>query len=115
MWSLTAEDANPLRGFTVLLRRRQELKHTWPIKSKAVQKMVQIGDNARCPECHEIGRVVWVSQDGKLAGIQCPRPHSQIVRGASILGSKARHQSKPERNMVFLMEIEIASTVSAKR
>jgi len=77
--------------------------------------MVQIGDNVRCPQCHEMGRVVWVSQDGKLVGVQCPGRHSQISRGHSKFGSNARPQTKPEKNMVFLMEIERSSPASGKR
>jgi len=77
--------------------------------------MVKIGDRARCPQCHEVGRVVWVSQDGKRAGIQCPGRHSQISRGHSKFGSNARPQTKPEKNMVFLMETEIATPASTPR
>jgi len=72
--------------------------------------MLKIGDNVRCPQCYEIGRVVWVSQDGKRAGIRCPGRHSQMSRGLSKLGSAARPQTKREKNMVFLMEIETVAT-----
>lgn len=77
--------------------------------------MLKIGDSVRCPQCHETGRVVWVSQDGKRAGIQCPGRHSQISRGHSKFGSDARPQTKREKNMVFLMEIERANPASIKR
>jgi hypothetical protein len=77
--------------------------------------MVQTGDNVQCPECHKMGRVVWISQDEKLAGIQCPRRHSQIIRGPSKFGSKKRPQTKPEKNTVFLIEIKRSSPASAKR
>jgi len=77
--------------------------------------MIKIGESVRCPQCHELGRVVWVSQDGKRAGIQCPGRHSQISRGHSKFGSNVRPQTKPEKNMVFLMEIEIATPVSTQR
>ena len=75
--------------------------------------MVKIGDHARCPQCNEVGRVVWVSQDGKRAGIQCPERHSQMSRGHSKFGSTARPQTKPEKNMVFLMEIETVATLTS--
>ena len=77
--------------------------------------MVKIGDNVRWPQCNEIGRVVWVSQDGKRAGIRCPRHHSQMSRGYSKFGSTARPQTKTQKNMVFLMDIEMATSVSAQR
>jgi len=77
--------------------------------------MVKIGDHARCPQCNEAARVVWVSQDGKLVGIQCPRHHSQMSRGLSKFGSTMRPQTKREKNMVFLMEMEMATPVSTQR
>ena len=75
--------------------------------------MVKIGDYARCPQCNEIGRVVWVSHDEKRAGIQCPRRHSQMSRGHSKLGSTARPQTKQDKNMVFLLEIETVATLAS--
>ncbi len=66
--------------------------------------MLKIDDRAKCPECNGISRVVWVSQDGKLAAIQCRRHHQQIARGPSIFGSTARPQTKPQKNMVFIVE-----------
>jgi len=54
-----------------------------------------------------MGRVVWVSQDGKTAGIQCSASHRQMSRSSSKLGSTARPQSKTDRNMVFLLEIKL--------
>ncbi len=51
--------------------------------------MLKLGDRARCPQCNEIGRVVWISKDEKRAGIQCPKRHNQMSRGPSKLGSTA--------------------------
>jgi hypothetical protein len=97
------------------LRRKQEQNHTWTIKRKAGYKMVQIGANVQCPECHKMGRIVWISQDKKLVGIQCPRRHSQIVRSHSRFGSNARPQTKLEKNMVFFMEIGRSFPASTER
>lgn len=77
--------------------------------------MVKIGDYIRCPQCNTIGRVVWVSQDEKRAGIRCPGHHSQLSRGLSKFGSTARPQTKSQKNMVFLMEIEMATSASIQR
>lgn len=77
--------------------------------------MVKVNDHVKCPQCNERSRVVWVSQDGKRAAIRCQRHHRQIVRGHSKFGSTARPQTKPQRNMVFLMEIEEATPAAAKR
>ncbi len=52
-----------------------------------------------------MSHVVWMSKDGKTAGIQCPASHSQMSRPSSLMGSKARPQSKAGRNMVFLVGI----------
>ena len=52
-----------------------------------------------------MSRVVWVSKDGKTAGVQCSAAHSQMSRPTSKLGSKSRPQSKSGRNMVFLISI----------
>jgi ribosomal protein L44E len=68
--------------------------------------MVNIGDHIKCPECSRMARVVWVSKDGKTAGIQCPATHRQLSRPNSKLGSTARPRSKTDRNMVFLMEVK---------
>ena len=70
------------------------------------QSIVNVGDHTKCPQCDRIGRVVWISQDKKTAGIQCPAVHRQMSRAESRLGSNARPQSKANRNMVFLVEIK---------
>jgi hypothetical protein len=70
------------------------------------KNIVNVGDHAKCPQCTRIGRVVWLSQDGQTAGIQCPATHRQMNRPDSRLGSNARPQSKPSKNMVFLMAIK---------
>ena len=72
---------------------------------KVTTKIVTISDQINCPKCSRMGRVVWVSKDGKTAGIQCPATHSQLSRPNSKLGSNARPQSKASRNMVFLTTI----------
>jgi hypothetical protein len=53
-----------------------------------------------------MGRVVWVSKDGKTAGIQCSANHRQASRPASKFGTVARPQSKNIKNMVFITEIK---------
>ena len=67
--------------------------------------MVAVGDHAKCPECNRIGRVVWVSKDGKKEGIRCPASHCQASRPDSMFGSTARPRTKSSRNMVFITEI----------
>ena len=67
----------------------------------------------KCPECGKVGRVVWVSQDGKGAAIRCPGNHHQLSRGPSQLGSALRPQNKPQRNIVFLTETDLVKTISS--
>jgi len=76
--------------------------------------MLKVDDRARCPQCNERSRVVWISQDGKRAAIQCPRCHSQISRGPSKFGSNARPQTKSQKNMVFIVETEEATPMVKK-
>jgi hypothetical protein len=74
---------------------------------------VKIGDHTKCPQCGRIGRVVWISQDGKRAGIQCSGHHSQMRRDHSKFGSTAGPQTKPEKNVVFLVETETVATLAS--
>jgi hypothetical protein len=70
------------------------------------EEIISLGDRTKCPQCEKIGRVVWISQDGKTAGIQCAAIHRQMNRPESKFGSNARPQSKANKNMVFLVEIK---------
>jgi hypothetical protein len=70
------------------------------------KNIINVGDHADCPECHRIGRVVWVSKDGKTEGIQCPASHRLTNRPNSRFGAVARPRSKTSRNMVFITEIK---------
>ena len=71
--------------------------------------MTKVGDQIRCPQCNQIGRVVWVSEDGKLAGIQCSGHHSQLSN-QSKFGSATRPQPKSKKNMVLFLETQTATT-----
>jgi len=44
------------------------------------KEIINVGDRTKCPQCDKIGRVVWISQDGKTAGIQCAAIHRQMNR-----------------------------------
>lgn len=68
------------------------------------KNIVKVGDCAECPECNRMGRIVWVSKDGKTSGIQCPASHRLTSRPASRLGTAERPQSKTSKNMVFITE-----------
>jgi hypothetical protein len=70
------------------------------------KNIINVGDHAECPECNRMGQVVWVSKDGKTAGIQCPASHRLTNRPDSRFGTTARPQSKTSRHMVFMTEIK---------
>lgn len=82
-------------------------------RRKEELELVNLCDHVRCPQCGRVGRVVWISQDGKEAGIRCPGHHSQLSRGPSQLGSAARPETKSQKNMVFLMETNSVKTISS--
>jgi len=67
---------------------------------------MHVGDYAKCPECSRVGHVVWISEDRKTVGIQCPASHRQAARPDSRLGSLKRPPSKTSKNMVFITEIK---------
>ena len=66
--------------------------------------MVQIGDYAQCPECTRQGRIVWISQNRQIVGIQCSASHSAESRPNSYGFSKK--PSKANKNSVFLVKTE---------
>jgi hypothetical protein len=68
------------------------------------QEIIAVGDHTKCPRCDRIGRVVWISQDKKTAGIQCPATHHQIDRPKSRFGPTVTNQSKQSKNTVFLVD-----------
>ena len=65
--------------------------------------MTKIGDHIRCPKCGRESRVVWISQDGKLAGLKCTGYHSQISPPPTRFSKNI--QTKTKKGMVFLVEI----------
>jgi hypothetical protein len=66
--------------------------------------MVKIGDYVRCPQCSQMGRVVWGSQNGEIIGIQCSASHSQSSYSDS--NGFKRSPSKANKNSVFLVKTE---------
>jgi len=65
--------------------------------------MAKIGDHVKCPECGGESRIVWVSQDGKLAAIKCSRYHSQITRPPTKWTSNV--ETKTKKGIVFLTNV----------
>ncbi len=65
--------------------------------------MAKIGDHVKCPQCGGESRVVWVSQDGKLAAIKCTAYHSQISPPPTKWTLNA--ETKTKKGIVFLTDI----------
>jgi hypothetical protein len=70
------------------------------------KNIIKIGDQTECPECRTTSRVVWMSQDGKTAGIQCPASHSLAEYAKSGFALSANSSRKTSRKMVFITEIK---------
>ncbi len=64
--------------------------------------MVNVGDFAQCPQCTRMGRIVWVSLNGKIVGIQCPTSH-RLESYPNSYGF-TRSKSKANKNSVFLVD-----------
>ncbi|MGB9925461.1 MAG: hypothetical protein ACPLIG_02210 [Candidatus Bathyarchaeales archaeon] len=60
---------------TAQLKGKRERKSTWTIKSEEKREHSQNRRLREMPQCARMGRIVWVSHDGKTAGIQCPASH----------------------------------------
>ena len=69
-----------------------------------MSKMTKIGALVRCPKCGGESRVVWVSQDGKLAAIKCMRYHSQLSSSTKAIPD-FKTKKKSVKGMVFLVEV----------
>lgn len=65
--------------------------------------MTKIGDHVKCPECGGESRVVWVSQDEKIAAIKCTRYHSQKSPPPTRFTSDANPKMK--KGIVFIINL----------
>ncbi len=72
---------------------------------QGIQFMVNVGDPKQCPECRAIGRVVWVSEDKKKMGVQCPANHPAASRPESKFGATVITSTKTRKNVVFLTAV----------
>ena len=85
---------------------QKENTHEFSIKEKKSKQRinfgVNIGDQAKCPECETMGRVVWVSQDKKTMGVRCSRSHHETRRPESKFGAIVVSSMKTKKNVVFL-------------
>jgi hypothetical protein len=66
--------------------------------------MVCKGDYVQCPQCTRRGRIVWVSENGKVMGIQCSASH-RLDNLPNIQGF-SHHPSKAHKNSVFLVNTQ---------
>lgn len=61
-----------------------------------------MGDSVQCPECTRLGRIVWISQNKQVVGIQCSASHSP-ESGPNAYGF-SRKAAKANKNSVFLVK-----------
>jgi hypothetical protein len=90
-----------------LARRERNLERNYsPItRRRGKNKIIAVGDHRKCPQCDRMGRVVWISEDKKTAGVQCPAPHHQITRPKSRFGPTTINPSKTSKNTVFFIDV----------
>jgi hypothetical protein len=70
-----------------------------------IQLAITVGDQMKCPECETMGRVVWLSQDKKTMGIQCPASHGETKKPKSHYGATQVLSTKTRKNVVFLTAV----------
>ena len=46
----------------------------------------KVGEHHRCPTCgNRRAKIIWISEDGKTIGVQCPRSGHEHKRDAVML------------------------------
>ncbi len=65
--------------------------------------MSKIDDRVRCPKCGRESHIVWISQDGRIAGIKCTGYHTQISPPPTKFTKNVK--TKTKKGMVFLIEM----------
>ena len=85
---------------------QKQQPETLPKQSKvklAIPLMPSVGDQTKCPQCDATARVVWLSQDKKTMGVQCPASHRETRRAESQYGATlAAASTKTKKNVIFL-------------
>jgi hypothetical protein len=66
---------------------------------------VCVGDQKKCPECSNTGRVVWISEDKKTMGVRCHASHLDASRADSKFGPRTVASGKAKKNVVFLVPV----------
>ena len=64
--------------------------------------MAKVGDHVQCPQCSQMGHIVWVSPNRGMIGIQCSAIH-RIENSPDSYGF-TRPPSKSHKNSVFLVK-----------
>ena len=84
--------------------KRERTRKEQAAKQK-IQSEVNVGDQMKCPECETMGRVVWLSQDKKTMGVQCPASHGELKKPKSQYGATQVLSTKTRKNVVFLTAV----------
>ena len=72
---------------------------------RKIHLAVNVGDQMKCPDCKTIGRVVWLSEDKKTMGVQCPASHGESSKPKSRFGATQVPSAKTRKNVVFLTPV----------
>lgn len=67
--------------------------------------MVSVGDEKKCPDCKNMGRVVWISKDKKKMGIRCPS-HQIVRKPLSKFAINKETTTEIKKNIVIITKIE---------
>ncbi len=93
------------------LAQQEEINLDVSLRKEAARRRLQsvvtvfnVGDHTKCPECAAMGRVVYVSQDKKTMGVQCPASH-RGSKSESKYGATAVTLTKTRKNVVFLTTV----------
>jgi hypothetical protein len=60
---------------------------------------LKVGDFYKCPEGHN-AKIVWISENGKVAGVKCPYEHFEKMEKVNNVERKIFH-----KDVVFLITI----------
>ena len=66
--------------------------------------MVKVGQEMKCPDCEQWGRVVWISEDRKKMGIECPS-HKIIRKPLSKFAIDKKITTEIKKNVVIITDI----------
>jgi hypothetical protein len=96
---------NVERGIFSQIEHEGEISRKEQVVKRKIPLEVSLGDQIKCPECRAMGRVVWLSENKKTMGVQCPASHRETIKPKSRYGATQVPSGKTRKNVVFLMPV----------